>query len=280
MSESLSATDAIGIKTCCARLYSNDWVRLLVGESLHPGGLELTRRLGDLLGLVSGSELLDVACGSGTSAFHLAHEFGCRVTGLDYGEDSVAAARKAAELRGLSARARFLTGDAERLPLPAASFGAVICECAFCTFPDKPAAAREVFRVLRPGGRFGLADLVRSGPLPADLEGLLAWAACVADARPVDDYRATLEGCGFEVDMVEFHDQALSTLVDDIRRRLVGAQLASGLGKLELPRIDLAKASALARSAARAIEDHRLGYILLVATKPGHEPTSARDRIA
>jgi len=280
MSESLSSTDANEIKTCCARLYSNDWVRLLVGESLHPGGLELTRRLGDLLGLVSGSEILDVACGSGTSAFHLANEFGCRITGLDYGEDSVASARQAAESRGLSARVRFLTGDAECLPLPAASFGAVICECAFCTFPDKPAAAREIFRILGPGGRFGLADLVRSGPLPADLEGLHAWVACVADARPVDDYRSILEGCGFDVDLVEFHDQALSTLVDDIRRRLVGAQLASRLGKLELPGIDLAKATALARSAARAIQDHRLGYILLVATKPGPEPTSARDRIA
>ncbi|TAN31717.1 class I SAM-dependent methyltransferase [bacterium] len=268
MNEGVRMVEARELKACCAQLYSNDWVRTLAGESLHPGGLELTRRLGRLLGLGPGRALLDVACGYGSSALWLAGELDCEVTGVDYAQPSIATARREAAASAVPARARFLSADAEHLPLSDSSFDAVICECSFCTFPDKLAAAREIFRVLRPGGRFGLADLVRSGPLPAELVGLLGWVACIADARPVAEYRSTLEACGFVVELVEHHDTALATLVDGIRRRLVGAQLASTLGKLDLPGIDLAAATSLARGAARAIEDRRLGYALLLAAKP------------
>ena len=268
MTEGVRMVGASELKACCAQLYSNDWVRTLVGESLHPGGLELTRRLGHLLGLGPGRTLLDVACGRGTSAIWLARELDCEVTGVDYAKQNTDSARSAAALSRVSAQTRFMPGDAEHLPLPDSSFDAAICECSFCTFPDKPAAAREMFRVLHPGGRLGLADLVRSGPLPAELESLLGWVACIADARPVAEYRSTLEDCGFVVEQVEVHDDALATLVDGIRRRLVGAQLASGLGKMNLPGIDLATATSLARTAARAIEDRCLSYVLLLATKP------------
>lgn len=260
--------EADEIKICCALLYSNDWVRLLVGESLHPGGVELTRRTGELLALGEGRKLLDVACGPGTSAICLAETFGCDVTGVDFSKQSIAAAEHAAEARGVSNRARFLLGDAEHLPLPDTSFDAVICECSLCTFPDKPAAVREIFRVLRPGGRFGLSDLVRTGPIPPELQSLSAWVACIADARPLAEHRSLLDECGFQVELAERHDELLETMVDSIRRRLVAAQLASGLGKLELPGLDLDSAAVMARSAAGAVKDGRLGYALVIATKP------------
>lgn len=59
--------------------------------------------------------------------------------------------------------------------------------------------ASEITRVLRPGGRLGLSDLARSGPLPAELEGLLAWIACIADAQPVDRYVEYLATAGLIV---------------------------------------------------------------------------------
>ena len=267
MTDSVRMVGATELKTCCAQLYSNGWVKILVGESLHPGGLELTQHLGHLLGLGPGCTLLDVACGQGTSAMWLARELGCKVTGVDYSVGNIASAGQAAANVGLSARVRFLLADSESLPFTDSSFDAVICECSFCTFPDKLLAAREVFRVLRPGGRFGMTDVVRSGPLPAELDSLLAWSACITDARPVGEYRSILETGGFEVDLVERHDAALADLVDGVRRRVVGAQLASGLGKLDLPGIDLTAAASLARSAMRAIVSGRLGYALLVATK-------------
>src|SRR6266581_4141441 len=144
---------AVDVKACCAAVYQNDYVRLLLGNSFHPGGAELTGHLGEVLGLGPADHVLDVASGKGTSAFVLADAFGCRVTGLDYGERNVAEANAANH-----PLCNFRPGDAERLPFPDASFDAVISECAFCTFPDKPTAAGEMQRVLKPYGRLGLTD--------------------------------------------------------------------------------------------------------------------------
>src|SRR5579864_8677150 len=98
---------AEAIKTCCADVYASDWARLLLGESLHPGGLALTERLGVLLGLDTNTRVLDLAAGRGTSALDLARVFGCHVTGVDYGSTNVARAIEAAERAGLSDRVQF-----------------------------------------------------------------------------------------------------------------------------------------------------------------------------
>ncbi|HEX5503652.1 MAG TPA: methyltransferase domain-containing protein [Thermomicrobiales bacterium] len=166
--------------------------------------------------------------------------------------------------------ARFAAADAERLPFADGAFDALVCECAFCTFPDKRAAAREFARVLRPGGRVGLSDLSRAGALPPDLDDLLAWVACIADARPVEDYVALLEGAGLRVGPVEPHDEALAGLVRDVRARLLGAEVLAKLGKLALPAaFGIERAKSLARSADAAVRDGRVGYALMVGTKPG-----------
>src|SRR5262252_194198 len=129
---------AEAIKACCAELYANDWMRLLVGDSFHPGGLPLTERLGQLLGLDERSRVLDLASGPGASALHLARSFGCRVIGVDYSSTNVARAREQAEREGLLNHVDFLQSDAEQLSaLADASFDAVLCECAYCTFPNK-----------------------------------------------------------------------------------------------------------------------------------------------
>jgi SAM-dependent methyltransferase len=266
------STDAAAVlKTCCADLYASDWARLLLGDSLHPGGLALTERLGRLLGLGPESRVLDLATGRGTSALHLARVFGCQVVGVDYGAANVALAREAADRQGLTDRVRFHAGDAERLSgLAEAHFDAVVCECAYCTFPDKAAAAREIARVLRPGGRLGLADLTRSGPLPSELDGLLAWVACLADALPVEGYLRHVEAVGLRVERVEAHDEALAELVRQVRGRLVAAELLARLQRLELPRglADMQQAKAIVRRGADAVQAGILGYSLVIAAKP------------
>ncbi|RME42323.1 MAG: class I SAM-dependent methyltransferase [Chloroflexi bacterium] len=255
------------VKTCCATLYESDWVRLLLGDSLHPGGLALTERLGELLGIQASWRVLDVAAGQGTSAIFLAQRFGCQVVGVDYSAGLVAEANAQAASAGLTDRVRFEQADAEALHFADGTFDALVCECAFCTFPDKPAAAREFARVLRAGGRAGLSDLTRSGPLPRELNGLLAWIACIADARPIDEYVAHLAEAGFAIDLVESHDAALTTLVHDVRSRLLTAELLVKLKKLDLPGADFNQAKQLARSAARAVQQGRLGYALIVGTR-------------
>ena len=155
----LLGADPGTVKACCAAVYEQDVVALVLGESYHPGGLDLTRHLARTLGLRPGQRVLDVASGPGATALLLAEEFDVAVDGVDLGEASVAKARAAAAERGLGERVRFHIGDAERLPFGDAAFDAVICECAFCTFPAKPVAAAEFARVLRPGGRVGITDV-------------------------------------------------------------------------------------------------------------------------
>jgi len=184
------------------------------------------------------------------------------------GEQNVATARGLAQSEHLDARVRFDRSDAEILQFSDQSFDAVICECAFCTFPDKATAAQEFFRVLRPGGRAGLGDLTRSEVLPKDLEGLLAWIACIGDAQTAERYTTYLEGAGFSVDSIEQHNDALTEMVEQVRMKLLGAEIMTGLNKLQPPGIDLGAAKRMASSAIEAVRDGQLGYALICATKP------------
>jgi len=257
------------LKTCCANVYQSDWARMILGDSFHPGGMTLTGRLGTLLDLKPGKRLLDVAAGQGTSAIFLAQKFGCEVVGVDYGGGSVCKATEAAEAAGVAHLVRFEQGDAEHLTAKAGTFNAIICECAFCTFPDKPTAASEFARVLRPGGQVGLSDLTRAGAVPADLQGLLAWIACIADAQPLGTYASYLEGAGLRVELIEPHNEALGEMVQEIRTRLLGAELMVKLKKIDLPNVDFERAKGLARAASEAVKAGKFGYAIVTATKPG-----------
>jgi len=255
------------LKQCCAELYESDLAKILLGDSFHPGGLRLTERLGSLLQLTPESRVLDVASGKGSSAFFLAERFGCHVIGVDYGSQNVAKANELADPQGLASRVRFERGDAERLPFPDASFDAVLCECAFCTFPDKAAAAREFARVLRPKGQVGLSDLTRAPLLPKELDSLLAWIACIADARSVESYAECLRFADLEVGTVELHNEALAEMVQQIRMKLLGAEIMVGLNKLNLRGLDFIKVKDVANSAVAAIRQGQLGYAIITASK-------------
>ncbi|MFQ3591010.1 MAG: methyltransferase domain-containing protein [Chloracidobacterium sp.] len=256
------------VKSCCAQFYESDVVRFLFGDSFHPGGLALTKRLGSVIGLDATTRVLDVAAGRGTSALHLAATFGCDVVGVDFGAENVRLANEAAAAQGLAERVRFVVGDAEQLDVPEASFDAIVCECAYCTFPNKPQAAREFFRVLKPGGRVGLSDLTRRGPLAPELATLLAWVACIADAQPVEDYTNLLTAAGFAPGVVEPHDAALGDMVASVRAKLLGAELMVALKKLDLPDVDFPKAKQVVQSAADAIGRGELGYAIITGVKP------------
>lgn len=254
------------VKACCATAYGTDVVALLLGESFHPGGLDLTRRLADVLDLQPRQHVLDVAAGLGTTALLLAAERDVEVVGVDLGASQVARATARAAEAGLSERARFEVGDAERLPVDDACFDAAVCECAFCTFPDKHTAAAELARVLRPGGRVGLTDIcLDPDTLDPELRGLAGRIACIADARPIEEVTAILEDVGLVIDVVERHDHALVELIERITDRLRAARLVK-LPILEA--VDVEGGIELARRAAAAVERGDAGYMLLTATKP------------
>ncbi|HLZ59163.1 MAG TPA: methyltransferase domain-containing protein [Ktedonosporobacter sp.] len=260
--------DAIEVKTCCATAYQSDAARFLLGDSFHPGGIQLTEHLGALLCLGPEQRVLDIASGQGRSAIALARRFGCQVRGIEYSAEAVKAATDAAGEAGVAHLVTFQQGDAECLPVSDGAFDALICECAFCTFPDKAMAASEFLRVLKPGGRIGLSDLTRMGDVPEALQGLLAWIACIADAQPVSVYTRYLTEAGLTIDLIEAHDEALHEMVRQIRGKLLGAELLIRLKKLDLPEpFNLEQAKALAKAAAAAIQMRQFGYAVIVASK-------------
>ncbi len=124
-------------------------------------------------------------------------------------------------------------------------------------------------RVLRPGGRLGLTDITVNGRLPEELQSLLAWVACVAGAGTPEEYVATLRRAGFADFTVEDQRNALLEMVNDVRRKLLGAELAIGLGKLDLGDLDLSEGKHLARRAVKLIEGGVVGYTLITARKHG-----------
>ena len=266
--------DTAGLKQCCANVYGSDAAKYLLGESFHPGGVELTIELALMLNLTSNSIMLDVASGKGTSAFAVAERFGCSVIGVDLSEVNVAEANAEAVKRGLSDRIQFMLADAEELPFEPSDFDAILCECAFCTFPNKTKAASEFSRVLRAGGRVGISDLTRvADPLP-ELDGLLAWIACIGDAQPLERYAAWLVGASFCIEAEMPRNDCLQKMVEQIRGKLLLADIMIGLKKLQLPGLDIRQAKEFATAAKNAIENNKLGYALLVGQKPAANTTA------
>lgn len=262
-----SAAEAATIKACCATGYSSDAVTLLLGPSYHPGGLKLTRSLLDTVGVRPGDRLVDVASGIGTTGLLAAGEYQAYVDGVDLSAANVTLANGAAQAAGVADQAVFHHGDAEALPLPNASYDAVVCECALCTFPDKATAATEMARVLRPGGRVGITDVTADPDrLPPELTGVAAWVACIADARPVEHYRAILATAGLQLITVERHTAALEQMVRQIAARLELLRMTSP-GRLEKLGLDVSRAGPVLDAAQDAIRDGVLDYVLLVGEK-------------
>ncbi|MFD4586887.1 class I SAM-dependent methyltransferase [Streptomyces sp. NPDC058434] len=255
------------LKACCAAAYSSDIVALLLGESYHPGGTALTRRLADGLGLTPGARVLDVASGRGTTALLLADAYGADVDGVDYAPANTALAQGAAQAAGLADRARFTTGDAEHLPYPDGVFDAVVCECALCTFPGKTRAAAEFARALRQGGRLGITDVtIDPTRLPPELTGLGARIACIADARPLEEYTEILAGAGLRTLRTERHDQAMLRMIDQIEARLNLLRMTAP-APLSAAGVDLDAAPGVLAAARAAVAHGFLGYALLIAER-------------
>lgn len=255
------------LKSCCAAVYSHPAVRWLLGEELHPGGAETTRRALELAGLGRGERLLDVASGSGDAALLAAAELDAEVVGVEYGAEAVRGAEDAAAAAGLGARVRFVQGDAEALPVEDRSFDVVLCECSLCTFPDKARAVEEMRRVLRPGGRLAISDVTAEPDrLSAELRGGLATIACVGAALPTSGYEGLLAEAGLGAPRVERRDADAAALAERVEERLRGARLLGFETLAELP-LSVSAALETIASARRAIESGVLGYAIFSARR-------------
>lgn len=153
-----------------------------------------------LIDLCEGETVLDLGSGGGIDVLLSARRVGPTgfAYGLDMTDEMLALAQENKAKAGAS-NVAFLKGRIEEIPLPAHAVDVVISNCVINLSADKGRVLREAFRVLKPGGRFAVSDVVADGPVPEALRhNMEAWVGCLAGALEVDDYRQLLTDAGFE----------------------------------------------------------------------------------
>ena len=168
-----------------------------------PDGADLGLGCGNpqaIAGLKPGERVLDLGSGGGFDAFLAARQVGPtgRVIGVDMTPEMIALARRNAATVGLD-HVDFRLGDIERLPVDDGSVDVIMSNCVINLAPDKPAVFREAFRVLAPGGRLAISDMVAVGDLPAAIANdPAAYTGCIAGAAPVAELERMIAEAGFE----------------------------------------------------------------------------------
>jgi arsenite methyltransferase len=160
-----------------------------------------------LADLMPGQVVLDLGSGAGLDVLLSARRVspGGHAYGVDMTDEMLALAIANKAKAGIT-NATFLKGTIENVPLPDASVDVLISNCVINLAEDKKAVIKEAFRVLRPGGRFAVADVVEIEPLAPEVKKSLdQWAGCISGTIPIAEYRAALIEAGFEDPEFEVH---------------------------------------------------------------------------
>ena len=155
--------------------------------------------------LSPGEVVLDLGSGGGIDVLLSAKRVGPtgKAYGLDMTDEMLALARENQRKSGIG-NVEFLKGEIENIPLPDGSVDVVISNCVINLSADKDRVVREAFRVLKPGGRFAVSDVVTRGEIPEEIrKNMLLWAGCVAGALEENEYRSKLAAAGFEAIGIE-----------------------------------------------------------------------------
>jgi len=152
-----------------------------------------------LLALEPGQTVLDLGSGGGIDVLLSANRVGPtgKAYGVDMTDEMLALARENQRKAGAT-NVEFLKGTIENIPLPDNSVDVIISNCVINLSSDKDAVLREAFRVLRPGGRFAVSDVVVRGDVPADIRrNMELWVGCIAGALEETEYASKLKAAGF-----------------------------------------------------------------------------------
>ena len=213
-----------------------------VDGPLHPGGRAATEALLDRAGVGADTQLVDIGCGAG-EALELARQRDADAVGVDRDPDP----------------GGVLRGDMGQLPLQNGSADVVLSECVLCLSDSLPAALAETRRVLRPGGRLALSDVVVDGTLP-DLPDAAAEAFCLTGTRDRETLLASVEDAGYVVEGTHDHREDLLAMRDDLTDQVDYRGLLSLLGERGQKALDAID------TLETAVEDGTVSYVSLVAT--------------
>lgn len=237
-------------------------------DEFHVGRAEATRDLAKKIGLTKDMHVLDMGSGIGGPARYLASEYGCRVTGIDLTEEYVNVARMLTQRLGLSDLVTFHHGSALDLPFAPALFDVIWTQHAAMNIPDKARLYAEAFRVLKPGGRLALYDIL-SGPA-GPVHFPVPWARSPETSFLLtpDELRRHLHDAGFEV--THWRDYTEAGLA-------WFTAAAAKLGQGPLPALGIhlllgAEYPAMARNQVRNLREGRIVVAQVTGEKPGPAP--------
>jgi SAM-dependent methyltransferase len=166
-------------------------------DQIHTGGTRATIELADLAGLRAGQSVLDVGGGIGGPARTLAHRFGCTVTVLDLTEEYCHAGELLTAVTALTDRVSFRHGDAMAMPFPDGSFDVVWTQHSSMNIADKAQLYAEIRRVLRPGGRFALHEVLAGPTQPVHFPVPWARDPAISFLETPENARRTIQAAGF-----------------------------------------------------------------------------------
>jgi len=207
VSETRGAACCNSAFTCCDPITGNLYNEAEKG-TLPQGAVLASLGCGNptaLIELKPGETVLDLGSGGGIDVLLSARRVGPsgRAYGLDMTGDMLALARENQRQAGVE-NVEFLQGEIENIPLPDNSVDVVISNCVINLSADKDRVLREAFRVLRPGGRFAVSDVVARGEVPEEVRrSMMLWVGCIAGALEENDYTAKLAKAGFTAISVE-----------------------------------------------------------------------------
>ncbi len=209
---------------------------------LAPEGTNLGLGCGNptsIASLESGETVLDLGSGGGFDCFLAAHEVGPegRVIGVDMTPEMVERARAAAARKSYE-NVEFRLGEIEHLPVPDATVDVVISNCVLNLSPEKPRVFEEIYRVLQPGGRMSISDIVLpSGADPLESGDANDLAACITGAEPIDSLERMLEAAGFEA--IDVGPKAESEAIIESMYGKEGAELGLQSGHIQAVKPDV-----------------------------------------
>lgn len=221
--------------SCCASGTSKDAITRDLYTEAETEGIPVEALLASLgcanpmalANLNPGEVVLDLGSGGGIDVLLSAKRVGPtgKAYGLDMTDEMLELARKNQAEAGAE-NVEFLTGEIENIPLPDNTVDVIISNCVINLSPDKDQVLRESFRVLKPGGRFAVADIVLTKPLTQVAQRHLGlWASCIAGALEINDYKTKLLQAGFtdaEVEVVNTYsaEDASGLIPDEVIEQL------------------------------------------------------------